>query len=109
LASYGPILDLLRLEKIIHKAEDAEKQRNIVIHSSWLASDEPGEIITRFKITSRKGKGTRCQLEDMETSDLHKIACLINEVSRELTAFIVEAQGKGIVNLQIVPTSATPT
>src|SRR3989344_6406300 len=62
--------DVNGLIKRLIKAED---ERNKVIHSSWVI-DEKNTRITRYKITAKLKRGLKDEFEEMNDTDINKIA-----------------------------------
>ena len=72
--------DVNGLIKRLIKAED---ERNKVIHSSWVI-DEKNTRITRYKITAKLKRGLKDEFEEMNDTDINKIADSINDVAKEI-------------------------
>ncbi len=69
------------LEEIRKKLNKANEKRNDLVHSTWLAHSK------KIKPKSSEKKGFKLNFEDMEASEIDKIADLIAGVSYEMQKF----------------------
>ena len=74
------------LETLLKKIEQAQTERNAIVHSEW-AAGESGTT-NRVRRTARASKGFQLQFRAMDVSDLEKIATFIAEVGAEVQVFI---------------------
>lgn len=75
------------IRKLITGLEDVEKDRNNVMHSSWLI-DEKNTKVTRYKISAKSKHGLRNKFEDFDVSKLNKIADSIGDVTKKINELI---------------------
>ncbi len=73
------------LETLLKKIEQAQAERNAVVHSGWAAGD-PGTT-HMVRRTAKASKGFQLQFKPMNASDLEKIAASISQVGGEVQAF----------------------
>lgn len=89
LAEYSPLIGQLH---------QAEEERNIIMHSFWVAGDSQ-ETITRVKTTATSSQGLRHQFETMRVEDLDNIA----KTLLHLTGSLIDLQARLAVREDIQP------
>lgn len=75
------------IKELITSLGDVEKDRNRIIHSSWLI-DEKNTEVTRYRISAKCKRGLLNEFEDFDVLKLNRIANSISNVTKKINELI---------------------
>jgi len=87
-------------EVLLSRVSKAEETRNRMLHSFYLVGEEEGEkSLTRAKITSKRGKGLKIQIEDLSIDELSSLTDEVGATFKEIVDFIARLSESGHVDI----------
>ena len=86
------------LTAALAKASSAEQLRNTILHSFFLAHEEPDRPgATRAKVMVRRGRGLRIDMADQDAASLNGAAEEILKAWSEFVQVMTELEARGII------------
>jgi len=81
---------LQKLNEILARCEQAEGDRNRLIHSDWYPDTKTGKGAMRIKSSARNRKGLRIQREPTTPADMNKVAEELKSCRTELWDLLID-------------------
>lgn len=98
-----------QFDSVLAKVTQAERQRNVIIHSTWGWTGSSDGTITRMKSTAKISKGLKHQTEHMTAEQLHAIADSIGDATSEVLDWLKSLQPPtSNSTASVLPTTESP-